>query len=99
MGCSIDHAPVVGMVPGELLEGRQAGEKEGPAEGISAGYGGYGMVNAFLCSKALALMILGRDEEVELPTSYVLTAQRARALRMKLRDARCSSGEHMRSFL
>ena len=33
-----------------------------PAEWISAGYNGEGMVNAWLCGVALGLMILGRED-------------------------------------
>jgi hypothetical protein len=33
-----------------------------PAEWISAGYNGEGMVNAWMCWVALGLMVLGRED-------------------------------------
>ncbi|KPI43999.1 uncharacterized protein AB675_6337 [Cyphellophora attinorum] len=75
LGCSIDDAPLVGMLPQELLE-RPAGSAIS-AEWISAGYGGYGMVNAFLCGKYLVEMMLGLPNELGLPRAYLLNSARA----------------------
>ncbi|KAK5060203.1 hypothetical protein LTR84_010088 [Exophiala bonariae] len=83
MGFSLDHAPLVGMLPQELLD-RPAGSSTS-AEWISAGYGGYGMVNAFLCGKTVAMMMLGRqDQYPEIPSVYLITESRARALSARL---------------
>ncbi|KAF8266643.1 FAD dependent oxidoreductase [Lactarius quietus] len=51
-----------------------------PGEWVSAGYSGDGMVHAWLCAHALALMLLGIEEEQSLPTwfpdEYRLTKER-----------------------
>lgn len=97
MGFSLDHAPLVGMLPQELLD-RPAGSSAS-AEWISAGYGGYGMVNAFLCGKAVAMMMLGhQDPHVEIPHVYRLTESRARDLRVRVGRIR-SLEEHLQAML
>ena len=51
-----------------------------PGEWVSAGYSGEGMVHAWLCAHALALMLLGLEEEQSVPTwfpnEYRLTQKR-----------------------
>ena len=51
-----------------------------PGEWVSAGYSGEGMVHAWLCAHALALMLLGLEEEQSVPTwfpeEYRLTKNR-----------------------
>jgi glycine/D-amino acid oxidase-like deaminating enzyme len=41
-----------------------------PGEWVSAGYSGEGMVHAWLCAHALALMLLGLEEEQSVPTWF-----------------------------
>ncbi|KFX97445.1 hypothetical protein O988_04866 [Pseudogymnoascus sp. VKM F-3808] len=57
MGFSVDMLPWVGKLPESLTE---RGTGQG-AEWVSVGYSGEGMVNAWLCGKALAMMILGEE--------------------------------------
>ncbi|KFY12095.1 hypothetical protein V491_06912, partial [Pseudogymnoascus sp. VKM F-3775] len=61
MGFSVDMLPWVGKLP-ESLTGRGPGKG---AEWVSVGYSGEGMVNAWLCGKALAMMILGEEESIK----------------------------------
>ncbi|OBT57230.1 hypothetical protein VE04_03215 [Pseudogymnoascus sp. 24MN13] len=61
MGFSVDMLPWVGKLP-ESLTGRGSGQG---AEWVSVGYSGEGMVNAWLCGKALAMMILGQEESIK----------------------------------
>lgn len=98
MGLSLDHVPLVGMIPQELLD-RPAGSSAASAEWISAGHGGYGMVNALLCGKAVAMMMLGkRQQDVDLPEVYWLTRPRACNMRAKLRSVG-SWKDHVRAML
>ncbi|KPI44777.1 uncharacterized protein AB675_8557 [Cyphellophora attinorum] len=97
MGFSLDHAPFVGPLPEALLD-RPLGTSDS-REWISAGYGGYGMVNAFLCGKALAMMVLGKNDQVDLPRPYFLTEQRAGALLKELKRVQGSNEEHIRALL
>lgn len=97
MGFSLDHAPFVGPLPEALLD-RPLGTSDS-REWISAGYGGYGMVNAFLCGKKLAYMVLGRGDEVDLPQPYLLTEQRAKALLKELKRVQGSNEEHIKALL
>lgn len=96
MGFSLDHVPLVGMIPQELLD-RPAGSSAS-AEWISAGHGGYGMVNALLCGKAVAMMMLGKHQHVDLPEVYLLTQRRAHDMRAKLRSVG-SWKDHVRAML
>lgn len=59
MAFSVDMLPWVGRLPTSFT-GRSAA---GGSEWASAAYSGEGMVNAWLAGKALALMMLGREEE------------------------------------
>jgi glycine/D-amino acid oxidase-like deaminating enzyme len=70
MGFTADALPYVGILD-PALTGRsvqaiaavQGAQQLAPAEWIAAGYSGEGMVNAWLCGVAVALMVLGREEE------------------------------------
>ncbi|KAH6873406.1 FAD dependent oxidoreductase [Thelonectria olida] len=94
---SLDQTPLVGMLPQDLLD-RPAGQQTS-AEWISAGYGGYGMVNAFLSGKALAKMIGGDDVSSWLPRTFFLTPQRVEKLQRCLKRATNSEREHLKSLL
>jgi len=59
MAFSVDMLPWVGRLPASFT-GRSAASG---SEWASAAYSGEGMVNAWLSGKALALMMLGRDDE------------------------------------
>jgi glycine/D-amino acid oxidase-like deaminating enzyme len=83
LGFSADLQPWVGRVP-SLISGRAApllaGDDSGgggsgstgsaAGEWVSAGYSGEGMVHAWLCAHALALMVLGIEEEEGLRTWF-----------------------------
>ncbi|CAE7233038.1 unnamed protein product [Rhizoctonia solani] len=68
LGTSADALPWVGRLPTRLA-GRNAppanehSKIAPPGEWVSAGYSGEGMVNAALCAKALAMMILKPNED------------------------------------
>lgn len=63
MGFSADGFPWVGQLPA-CLTGREQREKGQGGEWVSAGFSGEGMVNAWLCGKALGIMLLAHDNEV-----------------------------------
>jgi glycine/D-amino acid oxidase-like deaminating enzyme len=76
MGYSRDGHPWVGMVAEDLDLGGGKGLY------VSGGFTGHGMPNTWLCGKAAALLIMGK-QDVDLPESYRLTRERvlkARAL-------------------
>ena len=75
---SLDSLPLVGRIPQEALD-RPEGNRDG-AEWISAGYGGYGMTNSWLCGHAVADMVLGLDPPVWLPEPLRVTSERMAAL-------------------
>jgi glycine/D-amino acid oxidase-like deaminating enzyme len=95
---SIDSVPFVGMLPQCLLD-RPAGTQELGAEWICAGYGGYGMVNAFMSARYLARMIQGTDVRGHLPTPYILTRQRAERLLLILKSVLNSENDHLKALL
>jgi glycine/D-amino acid oxidase-like deaminating enzyme len=97
IGISADLQPWVGRVP-SFISGRaaptpsltRASEKGGATaamaaagEWVSAGYSGEGMTHAWLCAHALALMILGIEEEERMrmwfPDEFRLTEKRWRS--------------------
>jgi glycine/D-amino acid oxidase-like deaminating enzyme len=97
VGISADLQPWVGRVP-PVISGRAApapshrriSEKGGTTaamaaagEWVSAGYSGEGMTNAWLCAHALALMVLGVEEEERMhmwfPDEFRLTEKRWRS--------------------
>lgn len=103
LSISVDGSPWVGRIP-TTISGRRSpkpvSEKgkrvrtADPGEWVTAGYSGEGMVHAWLCARALALMVLGLDNargvQVEgrygagqtvgewLPTSYRISEVRLR---------------------
>lgn len=92
MGFSTDSMPWVGRLPesvaqrecklesnAELSNGVSVGDiKSG--EWISAGYTGEGMVNAWLCGTALAMMLSGQEKEIQpwFPEQYLISEDRLR---------------------
>ncbi|OPB40762.1 FAD dependent oxidoreductase [Trichoderma guizhouense] len=74
----LDGLPLVGKLPQEALD-RPSGSHSA-AEWISAGYNGYGMVNAWLCGRATAEMILKRDVSSWFPEQYLITTDRVEDL-------------------
>lgn len=95
---SLDRLPFVGMLPQEALGSRQAGDFDGGAEWISAGYGGYGMVNAWFSGKAVARQILGDEDLPWLPKVYRMTPDRMVRLKKKLDEIKGTS-KHLRALL
>lgn len=84
MGWSADLMPWVGRLPSSVT-GRPLRsdlvENRSPIVGgewVSAGYSGEGMTHALGCGKALAMMILGKDRELEdwFPREYHITEKR-----------------------
>ncbi|KAG6333659.1 hypothetical protein ID866_5429 [Astraeus odoratus] len=74
MSASADEFPWVGRVP-PSISGRPVSPLTGdhvnsrmasPGEWVAAGYSGEGMVHAWLCAQAVALMVLGMDERRDL---------------------------------
>lgn len=96
MGFSSDGLPWVGMLPSSLT-GRENGhpkptskqsdvDKPG-SEWVSAAFSGEGMVQAWLCGKALGIMLLSRDGRLDpvqsadlswLPEQMLATEERVR---------------------
>ncbi|KAI5992876.1 FAD dependent oxidoreductase, partial [Pisolithus albus] len=64
---SADGFPWVGRIPESVTRrGRPPNVDKGmasPGEWVAAGYSGEGMVHAWLCSRALALMVLGMEDD------------------------------------
>ncbi|KAF8913663.1 FAD dependent oxidoreductase [Mucidula mucida] len=85
LGISADMMPWVGKLPSKL-SGRPTFEDH--AEWIVAGFTGEGMTHAWISGKALASMILGREEEDKLSTWFpdVFRATEKRWKRAKLED-------------
>ncbi|KAI0050122.1 FAD dependent oxidoreductase [Auriscalpium vulgare] len=66
LGASADDFPWVGRVPFKI-SGRSSGVGAvGGGEWMAAGYSGEGMVHAWMCGRALAYMILGVEDEMQL---------------------------------
>ena len=79
LGVSVDMLPWVGRLPGkvsgreppkEKSTGDKAGTREriaptsAPGEWIAAGYTGEGMVHAWMSGKALAYLLLDKEEQI-----------------------------------
>ncbi|EDP50890.1 hypothetical protein KXX16_001335 [Aspergillus fumigatus] len=87
MGFSADGFPWVGRLPGSLARRSQDAQEGRSAEWVSAAFSGEGMVLAWLCGKALGMMLLGDDnnlltggEAVDLswfPEQMLITEERA----------------------
>ncbi|KAJ2970391.1 hypothetical protein NQ176_g8209 [Zarea fungicola] len=97
MCATLDGVPLVGRLPKQALD-HADGDGASSAEWISAGYGGYGMVNAWLCGRATADMILQRDVSSWFPEQYLATTQRMEALDKQL-SALLQSSQGIRAFL
>ncbi|KAI5456039.1 FAD dependent oxidoreductase [Mariannaea sp. PMI_226] len=85
MGFSIDGYPIVGRIPQGALD-RSPGN-----EWIAAAYGGYGMVNSWLCGQTVAEMMLGRSVTTGMPERYYINSDRYSVLLGEL-DARLGRG-------
>lgn len=96
MCATLDGVPLVGRLPKQALD--HADGDMSSAEWISAGYGGYGMVNAWLCGRAMADMILQRDVSSWFPEQYLVTTQRMEALDGQL-SALLQSSQGIRALL
>lgn len=60
---SADGLPWVGRIPAEISGRRGLG---GTGEWVAAGYSGEGMAHAWLCARAVALMVLGMEDRRDL---------------------------------
>lgn len=76
-----------------------------PAEWVAAGYSGEGMVNAWLCARAVALMVLGMDDRKDiemdgefgagqcvwewLPSCFIISEARLKRL---IQEQKCREG-------
>ena len=94
IGISADLQPWVGRVPsaisgrtapppplaGTSAENAVARSLAPPGEWVSTGYSGEGMVHAWLCAHALALMVLGQENEEDVrswfPDEFRLSSRR-----------------------
>jgi glycine/D-amino acid oxidase-like deaminating enzyme len=74
MGFTSDGLPLVGQLP------REATTRDGSGEWISAGFNGYGMVNAWLCGTHLADRVLQKEKPESLPKAYEISAERLRKM-------------------
>lgn len=92
---SIDKAPLVGR----LHQQDDPEDQSLSGQYISAGYGGYGMVNAFLCGKALAHLVLKGSLPAWLPAPYHLTVDRMRVLQRKVQGRRDRPREGLEALL
>ncbi|EHK21837.1 uncharacterized protein TRIVIDRAFT_70786 [Trichoderma virens Gv29-8] len=92
----LDGLPLVGRLPQAALD-RLSGSNSA-AEWISAGYNGYGMVNAWLCGRATAEMILKRDVSSWFPEQYLITTERVGYLNARLTSV-IQSSQGLRALL
>jgi glycine/D-amino acid oxidase-like deaminating enzyme len=88
MGYSSDGDPWVGHVPESLLNGEgtaappdATGKVAHDGLWISAGYTGHGMPVAARCGVAVAQMMSGRQDGVQVPKQWMATDSRVRAAR------------------
>ncbi|TRX87927.1 hypothetical protein FHL15_011185 [Xylaria flabelliformis] len=87
MGYSRDSHPWIGRVPATVLDETADDARDVVAEGlwISAGFTGHGMPVAPRCGIAVAEMILGKKEGVEVPAAWIPSHERiAKARSMRL---------------
>ncbi len=70
MGFTSDGLPLVGRLP------QEATQRSGKGEWVSAGFNGYGMVNAWLCGKHVAESVLGKESPEFVPEAYKMSAER-----------------------
>lgn len=78
MGMSADAVPWVGKLSKKLTPRKII--PEGGGEWVSAGFSGEGMVHAWACGRALAMMVLGQEERggEELPPEFLITEERVK---------------------
>lgn len=85
MAFSTDGFPWVGQLPSSVTNRPGPTKSEPGSEWVSAAFGGEGMVQAWLCGKALATMLLTRDNELSsnadediswLPDQVLVTEER-----------------------
>lgn len=111
LSVSADEFPWVGRVPPSIC-GRSAPSLRDhnprmarPAEWVAAGYSGEGMVNAWLCARAVALMVLGMDDRKDiemdgefgagqcvwewLPSCFIISEARLKRL---IQEQKCREG-------
>ncbi|KAF4919950.1 hypothetical protein CGCVW01_v007326 [Colletotrichum viniferum] len=96
MANTLDGVPLVGMLPQAALD-RTAGDRNS-AEWICAGYGGYGMVNAWLSGRAVVKMFSGEDVRDWFPGEYVMSSERMGRLQEKLEKVK-GSQMHLKALL
>lgn len=77
MGFSSDGGPWVGRVPDSLLKDQVSPD----GLWISAGYTGHGMPVAARCGVAVAQMMLGRQDGVQIPKQWMATESRVQTAR------------------
>jgi glycine/D-amino acid oxidase-like deaminating enzyme len=75
MGYSRDGHPWVGEV------GDEVGVGGGKGLWICGGFTGHGMPNAWLCGKAVVDMVMGSEEDGDLPSGYKLSRERVERAR------------------
>lgn len=85
MAFSTDNLPWVGRVPEsvskrETLLPAKSGEAVPSGEWVAAGYSGEGMVQAWGCGKALSMMVMGLEEQMEgwFPKEFYITEERVK---------------------
>lgn len=70
LGFTSDGLPLVGRLP------KEATQREGQGEWVSAGFNGYGMANAWLCGQHIADSVLGREDAQSVPQTYKISSER-----------------------
>ena len=85
---SLEHVPLVGRLPSEISSDPKAILQSN--EWVSAGYGGYGMVNAFLCGRSLARMVMGCQDNDLLPRQYRISRERVARLQSEAKIVTCA---------
>ncbi|KAK5165775.1 uncharacterized protein LTR77_008698 [Saxophila tyrrhenica] len=74
MGFTSDGLPLVGRLP------QEATMRQGQGEWISAGFNGYGMVNAWLCGKHVAESVLDKEKPEFVPKAYEVSLERLKGM-------------------
>lgn len=98
LGYSLDHVPMVGRLPREVVGWHGEPHSQKNKEWICAGFGGFGMTNSWLCGKALALQITGEPAPAWLPEVYRMTPSRMFRLRKHLSEL-IGTKEHLRALM
>jgi glycine/D-amino acid oxidase-like deaminating enzyme len=98
LGQSLDHVPLVGLLPQEALHDRCVGDRKRGAEWISVGFGGYGMTNCWMSGVALARQILGQEIPEWFPEQFVVSSSRLAQLQDQVAKIGGTEG-HLRALL